>query len=350
MKRYILPLLYICLLASGCSKSSEDEPTYLELNSLLCPYFSNAETRSVSNEALDTLFIGNSYNVNLYPCSKEENNGYISSVCYYLNGSPIKETNSYPFTSLYTPNLEPGKYTLSVAPVFTNEYLIWKTKTSAIVIAEKKVEEPDPQTIPVTGISIRLSDHSDAFQFLRKNILLGNRLIIEPVISPANATNQEATLTSSNSEVASIEEANNQKNIITNSVGFTEITATSLEGNYTAICELSVCDIDTFTGLSLAVGTEGNSITGFYSYVLARFDLNAVTTIPLKIAELQIMNDQGEVMLTENNIEFRYGQDNYKSVKLITSQGLQTFPASGWKAIAKYSWNNKDYSIEYIKP
>ena len=62
MKRYILPLLLICLLASGCSKSSEEEPpTSLELNSLLCPYFSNAETRSVSNEALDTLFIGNSY-------------------------------------------------------------------------------------------------------------------------------------------------------------------------------------------------------------------------------------------------------------------------------------------------
>ncbi|GBU08765.1 hypothetical protein AwDysgo_20960 [Bacteroidales bacterium] len=308
----------------------------------------------------DTIYINEETTISILPekyhPDYNQYNRYIREVKYYLNELHISSSYMFPFSIKYKPDTVsyptielPFNAVITIKPRFSDERIIWKSNEAKVVIAERKKEETEeetePQIIPVTNVSIILTER---YPVTRKKILLGNPLIIEAYVLPGNATNKEVVFESSDKNVAEIENANDQYYIITNKIGFSEITAKSIDGNHKAMFELSVCDIDSFATVSIVVGTSGNSLTGFYSYAYARFDLSTTTTLPLKIKELKITDNTGEKSFVYNNINFRDGQKQHNTERIITAQGLQTYPAIGWKVEAVFLWNDKEYYISSI--
>lgn len=334
----------------GCSSSEEEPETHPSSQILLGGFVSDYE----GVEEVETLYIGRTYRLNLHPyCAvfpqePKADDGCVTYVSYYLDDMQIASANTFPFSVNYKPNIEPGKYKLSIKPTYSSEYVEGKLVEKEIVISEPPVEKP---ANAVTGVDIKVSNTGTEGNSIREKLLIERRLIITPVVSPANAENKNITIENSNDEVASIELANNEYNIIPHKVGNTVITVTTEDGNYTATLEVEVSEIDAFVNLKLVAGTEGNSITGFYSYVRGTFLLNEVTQIPLSIKQIVITNESGDVMLkTEEEIEFRYGQGVYTTNSIITASGLQTYPAHGWKIEAVYTWNGKEYFVSYTNP
>lgn len=125
MKQIIYSLLL--LVCVGCSKANEEEPpTYLQLSGPLFSYFYQTEPTAGPIVPLDTIYIGETYKVSLYPCSVGEGSEHIKAVTYYLNGVELEVTKSGAFAGSYTVTVEPGSYTLSCKPVFISEYIIWE--------------------------------------------------------------------------------------------------------------------------------------------------------------------------------------------------------------------------------
>lgn len=351
MKKLLLSFLLLPgLLLSGCSNSEDEPETHVSANISLGGFVSDYE----GVEEVETLYIGRTYRLNLFPyCAvfpqePKPDDGFVTYVSYYLNDTRIASANTFPFFVNYKPNIEPGKYKLAIKPTYSSEYIEGELIEKEIVISELPVEKP---ANTVTGVSIKVVSTGNEGNFIREKLLIEKELIVSPVITPANAKNQNVIIASSNNEVASIELTNDEYHIIPNGVGVAVITVTTEEGNYTATLEVEVSEIDAFVNLGLSVGTEGNSITGFYSYVRGKFLLNEVTQIPLSIKQIMITNESGDVMLkTEEAIEFRYGQSVYTTNSIITASGLQTYPAHGWKIEAVYTWNGKEYSVSYTNP
>ena len=136
MKSYILGLLATCLLCS-CNEAPKEQKEVI-ITTPLYGFFTNAPTKSSEVEAVETLVSGNLYNVCLYPCCIDGDRSclYISEVSYYLNGSFLCRTNSYPFTCLCTAG-EPGEYLLTVVPTFSSPFVKWEAKPTEILIKPK---------------------------------------------------------------------------------------------------------------------------------------------------------------------------------------------------------------------
>ena len=126
----------------GCSTNElPEEPTYLEIGGYLSGYFSNLDGSGDKYGQIncDTLYNGTQYLINLHPYALYakngiENDGIIKSIIYYINGNAFANVSTFPFTTYYTPNLQPGKYTISVKPTFSSEYIIWETKESNVMV------------------------------------------------------------------------------------------------------------------------------------------------------------------------------------------------------------------------
>ena len=85
------------------------------------------------------------------------------------------------------------------------------------------------ENIPVTGVSIPTSESS---------INVGNTLQLEATVEPSNATNKNVTWSSSNPEIATVDETTGLVTGIT--VGTTTIIATSVDGGKTATTSVEV--------------------------------------------------------------------------------------------------------------
>lgn len=87
------------------------------------------------------------------------------------------------------------------------------------------------ENIPVSGVSISTSESS---------INVGNTLQLEATVSPSNATNKNVTWSSSNPEIATVDETTG---LVTGvSIGTTTIIATSVSGGKTATTRVEVVD------------------------------------------------------------------------------------------------------------
>lgn len=95
-------------------------------------------------------------------------------------------------------------------------------------------------TIPVTGITLSSSSLS---------LTTGQTSVLTSTISPANASNQAVTWSSSNSSVATVDSNGVVKAI---STGTANITVTSQDGSKTASCKVSV-SAQTITGIEAGV-------------------------------------------------------------------------------------------------
>ena len=113
--------------------------------------------------------------------------------------------------------------------------------------------------IPVTGVSVSTSESS---------INVGNTLQLEATVEPSNATNQNVTWSSSNPEIATVDEATG---LVTGvAIGTATIIATSVDGGKTATTRVEVV----------------NSLENYYWYAGATLP----TTLPTSISDEQTDN------------------------------------------------------------
>lgn len=109
-------------------------------------------------------------------------------------------------------------------------------------------------TIPVTGISLSTNT---------LNLIEGNSSTLTAIISPTNATNQNVVWSTNDSSVATV-----SNGVVTAvSAGSATITASTVDGNYTANCSITVSTSTVgVTGVSLSVHSiEMSSIGETYT-------------------------------------------------------------------------------------
>ena len=99
---------------------------------------------------------------------------------------------------------------------------------------------------PVSGVSISTSESS---------INVGNTLQLEATVSPSNATNQNVTWSSSNPEIATVDEATGLVTGI--ALGTATIIATSVDGGKTATTRVEV--VETLSNYYWYIGVENPS-------------------------------------------------------------------------------------------
>ena len=173
-------------------------------------------------------------------------------------------------------------------------------------------------------------------------------------VDPPNAENTNILYESSdNSIIEVISNDENNCRLVVHKAGTATITATSVDGNHKDTHVVTTTgEIEEFTNLLLSVGTEGNSVTGFYSVAYARFWISQYSTNIVNLKEIRIYPttfDGNTVFIYPyTTIEYLGDRDEYRTPKIITAQGLQTYPAIGWKVEAAFTWNNKEYHISYI--
>lgn len=147
-----------------------------------------------------------------------------------------------------------------------------------------ETEEPS-KVIPVTGVT------------LNKNIatlLVGNKLTLSASVLPSNATNKNVIWSSSNEDVASVENGE----ILGKNAGTARILAKTEDGNYSAYCEVSVTnDVVNVTGISL----------NYESYVALVGDTFSLTeTIePSNATNQEVVweeNSNGEIISLNNGV------------------------------------------------
>ena len=99
-----------------------------------------------------------------------------------------------------------------------------KSITCNVNVEKEEVEEP---TINVTNITLKSSD---------ENIKIGDKITLQATVEPENATNKKVIWTSSNVNVAKVENG-----VVTGlKAGIAVITATTEDGNKTATCNIVV--------------------------------------------------------------------------------------------------------------
>ena len=166
-------------------------------------------------------------------------------------------------------------------------------------------------------------------------------------VLPENAGNKDVVFESTNPEIAYIEKADDKYYIIAKNLGTATIAVKTVDGNHKASCLVNVRDIFFDTSLNFVVGTEGNTVTGFYSYVYVQFCPN-IAGRPIEVKELKITDNTGNIAFVYHGYTLQTGYMCYVTPKIITTQGLQTYPATGWKVDVAFAWNGKEYNISQI--
>ena len=159
---------------------------------------------------------------------------------------------------------------ISIYQTITDENLTTTNKTIVTAINElnnmiasilDRIENLENQggtgggiTIPVTGISLSTTT---------LNLIEGNSSTLTAIISPTNATNQNVVWSTNDSSVATV-----SNGVVTAvSAGSATITASTVDGNYTANCSITVSASTVgVTGVSLSVHSiEMSSIGETYT-------------------------------------------------------------------------------------
>ena len=110
-------------------------------------------------------------------------------------------------------------------------------KDTCTVSVVKKDSSTEPTTVPITSISLNKSSLS---------LYIGNTETLVATILPNNSTDKSLVWTSSNSNIATVEDGK----IIAKAVGSTIITVSNLDGTKKATCNVTVINKDTTSGKS----------------------------------------------------------------------------------------------------
>ncbi len=110
------------------------------------------------------------------------------------------------------------------------------------------VEEVSTEPAAVTGVTL---DKATA------TVKLGKTLQLNATVAPRNATNKAVTWSSSKSSVATVD---NNGLVTAVAVGTADITVTTVEGNYKAVCKVTVDESSGITGYVIRVNNYALSV------------------------------------------------------------------------------------------
>jgi uncharacterized protein YjdB len=142
---------------------------------------------------------------------------------YYV----VIPNNLHIYDSSNTNNVEELYFESATCNIAGYKVLHYKIEPGTRVVKGIIIKE----NIPVSGVSISTSESS---------INVGNTLQLEATVSPSNATNKNVTWSSSNPEIATVDETTG---LVTGvAIGTTTIIATSVDGSKTATTRVEVVD------------------------------------------------------------------------------------------------------------
>ena len=155
-------------------------------------------------------------------------------------------------------------------------------------------------------------------------------------ITPANATNTNIIWSSSNEEVATV----NQKGLITaKTIGETTITATTEDGNFTASCTITVKmmqDINAYIETKIAANGS-NSMGQFWGILNCTITNN--NTEPITLTKITIINGDGQTIFGKNY------DNQIISPKQNYSEDIQGLPAIHEPTVYwTYTYNGVEYT------
>ena len=180
--------------------------------------------------------------------------------------------------------------------------------------------------IPVSGVSISTSESS---------INVGNTLQLEATVSPSNATNKNVTWSSSNPEIATVDETTG---LVTGvSIGTSTIIATSVSGGKTATARVEVVEtlteyywyvgVDNPTSISTSDLQTDNTKTGWHEIGTSLNDFIFNTNInEIQLGTRRVIYN----IIIPNDLHI-YAADNITNVEHIYFNDLEC-NISGYKA------------------
>ena len=166
--------------------------------------------------------------------------------------------------------------------------------------------DPEPEVVPVESITL---DKVEA------ELLVGETLKLNATLNPENATNKNVIWTSSDEEIATVDESGN---IVAKAVGTVEIKVTTVDGEFSSICKLEVKEeVNTKPEENLAPVINANDV-----------ELNVGDEFDPKKNVTATDNEDGDltssIEVVENTVNTKKA-GNYKVVYSVTdSNGLTT--------------------------
>jgi hypothetical protein len=274
----------------------------------------------------------------------KDNKNFVSISNRKISRGNIFKTEDPSLWSFYpdTPSGEP----VSTSAYFDEDTVVVKFKYSI----SNEEEEYEYKFSYIDGKHLKIPVKNIEFKEVLKKILIGKEPELILTIYPENATNKDITFDISNKEIADIRQTDGKYYVVAKSYGKTQITAKSADGNKSTTCDVEVAGIDAFVTITLNVGSEGSTTTGFYSYIYAEFNSNTGERVSVK--DLKIKDETGVLAfaITEDNVQRIY---YFRTNNIITMQHSgnvwNTYMAYGWKVEMTYTWNGKDYYISHTR-
>ena len=328
-------------------ESGDMETDKIEWNS------SNSEVATVIDGVISAVSVGESTITLSY-----ENNICASCLAKVLPISPTSLNLNYHELTLQIG--ESGVLTTSVEPSNATDVTItWESSDTNIAFVDS--------TGMVTAVSIgeaiikAVVNNSEVYDQCRitvspinvtgikcqesAKILRGGSVKIEAAVIPENATDNSITWYSIKPEIATISDGGIATGVMN---GTTYVIAKTNDGGYEGSCRIEVCDIDNFVTAIASVGSEGSTASYFYSYLKLLFKTNVESFVFL--SSIKLYDNYGELQGEEHP---NVACSEY-SHKFITAYhfgpvfSFDTFRAIGWKFIISYTWNGKEYELEYV--
>lgn len=230
-------------------------------------------------------------------------------VTWTYNGAPVGSTFQIPFElplSLYslTGSLE---------------------QTSITTFLDINVNIDAPAAIPVTGINLSVISDS---------IYVGSNISIEPIIIPDNATTQAVVWSSSDSSIASVENGN----VTGVAPGLAVITATTVQGEFKAYCQISVSsvpEIDLIYSVKNVYETREEVVINVENLVAARVKNDTLYYIKVEEKGSSLLLGSGTITLTPQSDVFNLYAftnfaltDNYNKQYFVSMSTDPAYPKS----------------------
>lgn len=178
----------------------------------------------------------------------------------------------------------------------------------------------------VTGITLNEAE---------KELDLNEAFQLEATITPDNANNKNVTWSSSDETVASV----NKNGLVTaKSIGTTTITATTEDGIFTALCDITVKmkqEISSYISVGLVINGS-NSMGQFWGAVDS--DITNNSCEPISLASIEIINNDGTIIYSKQY------NDKVLSPKANHTESVQGLPAIHKPTVKwTYEYNNQLY-------
>lgn len=174
-------------------------------------------------------------------------------------------------------------------------------------------------------------------------LLKGESIKIEASVIPIDATNTTLIWTSSNPAVATVDDDGNVRGL---SIGNAQISVRSDDGGFEGLCSVEVYGIDKQLTISSEHGSEGSTVSGFYSYLKLTIRTNSNQSI-LITSILVLDNDNICQYIDAPNIKCYEYTNKYITVYHGTTWE-DTFKAKGWKFLVTYTWDGMEYEAIHV--